>query len=91
MWFLAIVLILGAVLIGLAFWLRNKNIGVKWYEWLIGTVGLFLLLFALQNLIGTFSELYSQPAWILLAMFGVPALILLAVAGQLVWRRQRAG
>ena len=32
MWFLAIVLIMGAVLIGLAFWLRNKNIGVKWLQ-----------------------------------------------------------
>ena len=91
MWFIVIFLILGAAFAGLAVWLRNKNIGVKWYEWLIGVLGSFLLLFALQNLIGTFSELYSQPAWILLAMFGVPALILLAVAGQLVWRRQRAG
>ena len=42
--------LLGAGILGLIIWTRAKNIAIKWYEWLIGGIGLLLLLYSLQNL-----------------------------------------
>lgn len=86
MWFI-IGLILGALLLGLAMYLRSKNISLTWYEWLIGVAGLLLLLFTLQNFFGAFVELETTAAWMFLLITGLPALILLAVAWQLAARR----
>jgi hypothetical protein len=74
----------------LVLWLRGKDITVKWYEWLIGAIGLLLLLFTIQNFAGSLVELESTAANMFLLVTGLPALILLAVAWQLVARRQRA-
>ena len=89
MWFI-IALILGAGLLGLVLWLRSRNIKVTWYEWLIGAIGLLLLLFTIQNFAGSFIELESTAAYMFLLVTGLPSLILLAIAWQLVARRQRA-
>jgi len=89
MW-LIIGLILGAVLLGLVLWLRGRDIKVTWYEWLIGVIGLLLLLFTIQNFAGSFIELEPTAAWMFLLVTGLPALILLALAWQLA-RRHRAG
>jgi hypothetical protein len=89
MWFL-IGLILGALLLGLATWMRRKNISLTWYEWLIGIVGLVLLVFTIQNFVGSIAELESSAAWMFLLVVGLPALILLAVAWQLAARRNMA-
>lgn len=90
MWF-AIAFVLGAGLVALIIWLRNSNIQVKWYEWLIGIIGLLLLVFTIQNLTGSLAEFNSTAAWLFLPITGLPALILLAVSWQLIARRQRAG
>ena len=89
MW-LIIGLILGAALLGLILWLRGRDIRVTWYEWLIGVIGLLLLLFTIQNFAGSFIELEPTAAWMFLLVTGLPALILLALAWQLA-RRHRAG
>jgi uncharacterized membrane protein len=89
MWFL-IGLILGALLLGLVTWMRRKNISLTWYEWLIGIVGLVLLVFTIQNFFASFTELESSAAWMFLLVVGLPALILLAVAWQLAARRNKA-
>jgi len=88
MWFI-IGLVVGAVLLALVVWLRSRDIKVTWYEWLIGVVGLLLLLFTIQNFAGSFIELEPTAAWMFLLVTGLPALILLAVAWQLAWRRHR--
>jgi hypothetical protein len=90
MW-LIIGLIAGAAVLGLVLWLQSKNVSVKWYEWLIGAIGLLLLLFTIQNFAGSLAELESTAANMFLLVSGLPAVILLAVAWQLVARRQRAG
>lgn len=84
-------LLVGAAILALVFWLRSRNIHVKWYEWLIGAVGFLLLIIAVQHYVGSMAEYVSQSAWMGLLAFGIPALILFAVAGQLIARRQRAG
>jgi len=90
MWF-TIAFVLGAGLVALVIWLRGSSVQVKWYEWLIGIIGLLLLIFTIQNLTGSLAEFNSTAAWLFLPITGLPALILLAVAWQLVARRQRAG
>ena len=90
MLWLIIGLVIGGGLLWLVPWLRNRNIVVKWYEWLMGAVGALLLLAAVQHYIGSLSERYPTAGWMGMLSFGLPALILLAVAWQLVLRRQRA-
>lgn len=88
MWFL-IGLIIGAGLLTLALWLRSRRIVVRWYEWLIGAIGLGLLLFTIQNFVASFAEYEEFAAWTFLWVFGLPTVILLAVATFLPWRRHR--
>ena len=86
MWFL-IGLVIGAGLLALVPWLRSRSIAVKWYEWLIGVIGLGLLLFTIHDFFASFAEHEEFAAWTFLWVFGVPAIILLAVALLLLWRR----
>ena len=43
MWFI-IALVVGIALMALVCWLRSRDIRIRWYKWLIGLVGLALLL-----------------------------------------------
>ena len=88
MW-LIIALIIGAGLMALVLWLRSRRILVTWYEWLIGALGLLLLLFTIQNFIASFAEHEATAAWTFLWMLGVPAILLLAIACLLPWWRHR--
>lgn len=86
MWFI-IGLILGAVLLALVLLLRTRKIAVKWYEWLIGALGLILLLFTIQNFSGSLVEHEEFAAWTFLWLSGVPSIILICVSIFLPWRR----
>ena len=70
-------------------WTGQKKLGVKWYEWLLAVIAVGFALLAIQNLNASIAELEPQAGWILLALFGVPALIFAAIAAFLVWRRQK--
>ena len=70
--------------------IRRNDIVVRWYEWLIGVIGLLLLLFTIQNFYTAFGEFSAKAGWIFLATTGVLSLILLAVAFQLPNMRNRA-
>ncbi len=78
-----------AGLLALVLWLRKRNISVRWYEWLIGAIGLFLLFYTIQNFVGSFAEMELTAALMMLVVFGLPSLILLALAWQLPSRRHR--
>ena len=87
-----IALVLGGLIGALVLWLRAKNIKVAWYAWLIGAVGLLLLLFGVQNFSGSQHEIDAQTAaGLYLLVAGLPGLILMVVAWQLVARKHRAG
>jgi uncharacterized membrane protein len=88
MW-LIIGLIIGAGLVALWLWLRGRRIVVTWSEWLIGILGLALLLFAIQNFTASFAEHEEHAAWTFLWVFGVPAVVLLTIASLLPWLRYR--
>jgi len=88
MWFV-IALVIGVGLAWLVMFMRSRNIQVTWYEWLLGIVGLLLMLFTVQNFVTAFSELEPQAAWLFWLVLGLPAAILLVVAWQLVARHNR--
>ncbi len=85
-----IALALGAGILALVLWIRNQNTMIIWYEWLLGVVGLLLLLAAIQHYAGSLTEKYTTAGWMGALAFGIPGLILLAVVWQLISRRQRA-
>ncbi len=89
MW-LVIGLIAGAGVLTLVNRLRGSNIKVTWYEWLIGVIGLLMLLFTIQNFFASQAELEPTAASMFLLVTGLPAIILLAIAWQLIARRQRS-
>ncbi len=81
-------LILGAGAMGLAWFARARQISIRWFEWVLAAAAVVLALLAIQNYLGSFGDMEPAAALVLLAMFGVPAIILAAVAVFLVWRRQ---
>ncbi|MGI2336496.1 MAG: dehalogenase [Dehalogenimonas sp.] len=84
-----IAFIFGAGLIGLLYWLRNKNITLKWFEWIIAAIGVLLLFGSLQHYLGSIREDYPGPGLYGALIFGIPALILFALVWQLVIRRHK--
>ena len=89
MW-LIVALVLGFALTALIFWGRSKGIKMTWYEWLIGVVGLLMVLFAVQNFIEVNSEFNPTAANNFLIFVGLPGLILMVVAWQLTIRHKKA-
>ena len=89
MWFI-IALVIGAAVAGLIFFLNSRGIKVSWYEWLIGIVGIALLLFTIQNYGASLNEFESGAATTFLLVTGLPSIILLAIAAGLAFRRNRS-
>lgn len=85
-----IALAVGAGVMSLVWWLRSRDIKVTWYEWLMGTIGLALLLSAVPNVPGFLAEDFPTAALVFGLVTGLPALILLAITWRLISRRQRA-
>jgi len=89
--FLVIGAIVAAGLFALVLWLRSRDVRLTWYEWLIGAIGLLLLMIGAQHYFGALTENFLYAAWMGLLIIGGPGIILLLVAWLLVARRQRAG
>jgi hypothetical protein len=89
MWFF-IALVVGAGLASLFFWFRNKGISTTWYDWVLGIIAVFLVMFMIQNYFGSLNEFKSTAANWFLLVAGLPALVILAVVWQLIVRRNRA-
>lgn len=83
LWALAIgILAVGIVL--LVQFVNRRQITVKWYNWVLGGLGLALLLFAFQNFFTSFSEDEAPAAWWFLLTFGLVGVIFVALAWRLV-------
>ena len=87
MWLIAGIIV-GALLIWLGIALNNQKKQMTWYEWLIGIIGVALLLFTIQNYFGSQAELEPKAANMFLLVTGLPAVILLLVAWQL-WAKRK--
>ena len=70
-------------------WVRRHNIPIKWYDLLIGAIGLVVLVFTMQNFVTSFMEGIPTAAWWFLLMLGVPSVVLIGVAVLQIWRRGR--
>ncbi len=81
--------LLGAGLAILILWLRSQKIILKWYEWLIGAVGVGILFYMIRNVSGSLADNEARAALTFLWLLGVPAIVLLAIAWLLPWRRHR--
>lgn len=82
-------LVVGAGLVALVLWLISRGVVVRWYEWLIGILGLIILLFTIQNFITSFAEYEEYAAWTFLWVLGIPAIVLIGIACFLPWLRRR--
>lgn len=63
---------------------------ISWYEWILGVLGLGLVIVAVWHLFASIAELESQAGFVGLAVLGLPGILLLLAA----WRlqaRSRAG
>lgn len=87
MWFAT--LVIGFAAAAAIFFMRSKNIKLSWYEWLIGVIGLLLVLFSIQNFLAVRAEFETKAANMFILAVGLPGLVLLAVAWQLAYRRQK--
>jgi len=80
-------MIAGAALMGLVVWLAQKEIGLRWYEWLIGVLGFMMAVWAVNDFFALIAEHNEAAGRTLLWILGIPAVILLALAVFLPWRR----
>lgn len=78
----------GAFLTFFIIWL-NKKAAVKWYEWLIGTLGMLSGIGAIQHYFGSLKENEPASAWMGFLVFLFIALALLAFTWALVRRHKR--
>jgi hypothetical protein len=83
-------LVFTGILLVLAWWFSRTGVSVKWYEWLIGALGLYSVIFGIWHYFGSLGEGYSSAGLMGLLIFGGIGLVLLAIASQFVWRRQQA-
>jgi hypothetical protein len=86
---LIIGMVIGAGLMALVFWLARTSIAVRWYEWLLGALGFVLATWAVNDFFGSMAEYNEAAGRTLLWILGIPALILIALAVFLPWRRTR--
>ena len=81
--------LVSVLFVGVLWFLSSKGWGLKWYEILIAAIGVALLFFAIQNIVGANAEFESKAAG-MFAWFLAPAIILIIVAGVLPFLRLRA-
>ena len=78
---------LGSGLLLLVLWLKSRGINLKWYEWILGLIGVALMLFTLQNYQASVAELEPNAPGMFLLVFGTPALFFILLTAFLVWFR----
>jgi uncharacterized membrane protein len=83
-------LVIGLLIGAGVFWLAtNDKVKLTWYEWVIGVVGIILILFAIQNYGASLVELEPRAASFLMLIFGLPGLVFIVIAGVLAFLRAR--
>ena len=82
-------IIFATIIVALVFLVIKQGTSVRWYEWLIGAAGVALLIFTIQNFIGSFQEGEPSAAWMFWLILGLPSLILLAIPTVLVITRRK--
>ena len=89
MW-LVIGLLVGAWIIFVGKQMTAKGAALRWYEWIIGIIGVALILFTIQNYFGSRAELEPKAANMFLLVTGLPGVILLVLTSVLARRHKTA-
>lgn len=89
MW-LVLGLLIGAGAVALAQRTRRSGTAIRWYEWLLGALGVAGLLLTLEATLGHQAENEPTAAWMSVVTLGLPSLIVLLIGAVLPWRRHRA-
>ncbi|ADJ25600.1 reductive dehalogenase anchoring protein [Dehalogenimonas lykanthroporepellens BL-DC-9] len=74
-----------------AMWLIQKGLIIKWYDWLLFALGFLSLYGGITHYVGSINEYEPTAGLYGLYLFVGIAIILFALAFQLVWRRNRKG
>jgi hypothetical protein len=77
-WYTLVGFLLGGGAVYLGVLLREKNIKLTWYEWILIVLGFVIFLFLGQTFVASFIEGEPRAAWMSLLILGF-LLILLAV------------
>jgi hypothetical protein len=77
-WYMLVGFLLGGGVVFLGFFLKEKAIKLKWYEWILVVLGFVLFLFLGQTFIASFIEGEPRAAWLTLLILGF-IIVLLAV------------
>ena len=63
-----------------AFWFSIKDkVVLKWYEWLLSIVIIFMVGFTSQTFFASYAEREPQAAWMSLIFLGIPIVILAVI------------
>ena len=90
MWWLILGLIIGVGGWWLVSWTRSRKIAVKWYEWLLAALAVIFALLGIQNYFAFLREMEPNAAGVMLAVLGIPGLVLAGITVFLVWWRGRS-
>ncbi len=82
-------LIVGVVVLGLAWLSRARGVRLTWYEWLFAGAAIILAVLAVQNFDGSLQEFEPGAALLLLGLFSLPALALALIDWFLVSRHRK--
>jgi len=88
MWFIAGIII-GTAGVGLAYFLSKNKVSVRWYEAVLGIVGVGLVVLGIHDFLASISEYEARAAWTFLAIFTLTGTVMLAMAAYLPWARYR--
>lgn len=70
---------MGGAVIYLLRSLTEKQISLRWYEWILGALTVLLFTFMVETFVHSLAEMQVKAAWLSLAFIGLPLVILAVV------------
>ena len=78
-WYVVIGFLMGSGLVYFVTELNAMDIKLLWYEWILGTLFMFIFMFMGQTFIASFKEFQPRAAWMTLVFLGFPIILIGAV------------
>jgi hypothetical protein len=79
----------GGTIIYLILNLKQKDIKMKWYEWVLGILTVSIAALMVENFVHSLAEMQVKAAWMGVSFMGVPAILLAAITVRSVQSRMR--
>jgi len=78
-WYIVIGFIMGGGAVIIRNILRNNNLKLVWWEWILVVLCFILFMFMGQTFIGSYQEFEPRAAWFTLIFMGIPILLMAVV------------